>query len=81
MFMTWEEAKEKYPNNWVVLKNPQFKDIFHMNLIGGEFVGVADDAVEMEKLIPMYNTPDDPYVYLSKHTREDEAVGLLKSGY
>ena len=78
MFMTWEEAKQKYPNNWVVFKDPQYKDRFHMDFIGGEFVGTADDMDSMESLIPDLN---DGYVYLSQHTRGEYAVGLLKSGY
>ena len=28
MFLTWEEAKQKYPNKWVVFKDPQFNDDF-----------------------------------------------------
>ncbi|MCL2198843.1 MAG: hypothetical protein FWB80_07960 [Defluviitaleaceae bacterium] len=81
MFITWEEAKAKYPDKWVVFKDPQYKDIFHMNFIGGIFVGTADDQEEMEKLIPYENTEDDDYVYLSQHTRGEDAVGLLKSGF
>ena len=78
MFLTWEEAKQKYPNKWVVFKDPQYKDIFHMEFIGGSEVGIAADMESMENLIPDL---DDGHVYLSRHTREDEAVGLLKSGY
>jgi len=76
--MTWEEAKQKYPNNWVVFKDPQYKDKFHMDFIGGEFVGIADDMDSMEALMPDL---DDGHVYLPQHTRGEYAVGLLKSGY
>jgi hypothetical protein len=75
MFITWEEAKQKYPNKWVVFKDPQFKDKFHMEFIGGEFVLTANDQEEMFDAIP-----EEGY-YAGRHTREDEAVGLLKSGY
>ena len=78
MFITWEEAKAKYPNNWVVFKDPQYKDKFHMEFIGGVFVGIANDQEEMFKLIP---TEDDGNMYTSQHTREDEAVGLLTSDF
>jgi len=75
MFITWEEAKQKYPNKWVVFRNPQFKDIFHMDFIGGEFVLTANDQEEMFDIMP-----DEDCHLAGFHTREDEAVGLLKSG-
>jgi hypothetical protein len=78
MFITWEEAKQKYPNNWVVFKDPQYNDKFHMDFIGGEFVGIADDMDSMEALMPDL---DDGHTYTPRHTREDEAIGLLKSGF
>ena len=68
MFITWEDAKQKYSNKWVVFKDPQFKDKFHMDLIGGEFVGIADDQEEMFNLIPDI---DDGHMYVPQHTRED----------
>ena len=52
MFLTWEEAKQKYPNKQVVFKDPQFKDKFHMEFIGGEFVLTADDQEEMFSIMP-----------------------------
>ena len=76
MFITWEEAKQKYPNKWVVFKDPQFKDKFHMEFIGGEFVLTANDQEEMFDAMP-----DEECHYAGFHTREDEAVGLLKSGF
>ena len=75
MFITWEEAKEKYPDKWVVFKDPQYNDIFHIEFIGGEFVLTANDQEEMFNAIP------DEGHFAGFHTREDEAVGLLKSGY
>ena len=78
MFLTWEEAKVKYPNQWVIFKNPQFGDKFHMELIGGELFGLADDQEEMCNLLP---DVDDGCIYAPRHTREDEAVGVLISGY
>ena len=78
MFITWEEAKQKYPNKWVVFKNPQYGDVFHMDFIGGEFVGIANDQEEMFCLIPDI---DDGYFYAPRHTKEEDAVGLLKSGF
>lgn len=78
LFISWEEIKQKYINKWVVFKNPQYNDKFGMEFIGGEYVGIADDLDEMFNLIPEI---DDGYVYTSRHTREDEAVGILKSGY
>jgi len=76
MFITWEEAKQKYPNKWVVFKNPQYNDIFHMDFVGGEFVLIADNQKELFNAIP-----DDLGLHTARHTREDEAVGLLMSGY
>ena len=78
MFMTWEDAKAKYGNNWVVFRNPQYNDKFHIDFVGGEFVGIADDQEEMFNLMP---DEDDGNVYTGRHTREDEAVGILMSGY
>ena len=78
MFITWEEAKQKYSNKWVVFRNPKYTDKFHMDFVGGEFVGIADDQEEMFSLIP---DVDDGHSYAPRHTREDEAVGLLKSGF
>ncbi|MCL2197570.1 MAG: hypothetical protein FWB80_01470 [Defluviitaleaceae bacterium] len=78
MYIAWEEAKQKYIGQWVVLKNPMYADQFHMKLVGGELVGVADDAVAVENLMPDL---DDGNFYTARHTREDEAVGLLKSGF
>jgi len=78
MFLTWKEAKIQYPDKWVIFRNPQFEDKFHMNLIGGEVAGLADDQEEMWGAVPEI---DDGNYYLFRHTREDEAVGLLKSGY
>ena len=75
MFLTWEEVKQKYPNKWVVFKDPQYNDIFHMEFIGGEFVLTADNQKEMFDSMP------DEGRFTGRHTREDEAVGLLKSGY
>ena len=72
MFLTWEDAKIKYPNKWVVFKDPQYKDHFHMEFIGGEFILTADDQEELFNSIP-----DDAGVFTSRHTREDEAVGFL----
>ena len=76
MFLTWEEAKQKYPNKWVVFKDPQFKDMFDMEFIGGDFVLTASNQKELFASIP-----DDIGVHTARHTREDEAVGLLKSGF
>lgn len=76
MFLSWEEAKQKYPNKWVVFKHPQFKDKFCMEFVGGEFVLIADDQEEMFNLMP-----DEECPFAGYHTREDEAVGLLKSGF
>ena len=76
MFLTWEEAKQKYPNKWVVFKDPQFGDIFHMDFIGGEFVLTANDQDELFDAIP-----DDLGFHTARHTREDDAIGLLTSGY
>jgi len=76
MFITWEEAKEKYPDRWVVFKDPQYRDVFHMEFIGGEFVLTAGSQKELFDSIP-----DDIGVHTARHTREDEAVGLLKSGF
>jgi len=75
MFITWEEAKRKFPDNWVVFKNPQYKDAYQMELIGGEFVLTAKSQKEMFDAMP------DEGCYTGRHTREDEAVGLLKSGF
>jgi len=76
MFLTWEEAKQKYPNMWVVFKNPQYEDIFHMEFIGGEFVMTANDQEELFSSIP-----EGIGEFTSRHTREDEAVGVLTFGY
>ncbi|MCL1883140.1 MAG: DUF4317 domain-containing protein [Defluviitaleaceae bacterium] len=75
VFLTWEEAKQKYPNKWVVFKNPQYEDIFHMEFIGGDFVMTAENQKELFSSIPKGIGE-----FTSRHTREDEAVGLLKSG-
>lgn len=77
MFISWEEAKQKYPDKWVVFKDPKYNDIFHMEFVGGYFVGTAEDMESMESLMPNL---DDGYIYAPRHTREDEAVGILKSG-
>jgi len=74
VFLTWEETKQKYPNKWVVFRKPKFKDKFLMHLIGGEFVGTANDQKEMFNLIP---DEDDGHTYVPQHTWEDEAVGVL----
>jgi len=76
MFITWEEAKQKYPNKWVVFKAPQFKDDFDMEFIGGEFAFTANNQRELFNIMP-----DDIGVHTARHTREDEAVGLLTSGF
>ncbi|MCL2225222.1 MAG: hypothetical protein FWB96_09690 [Defluviitaleaceae bacterium] len=76
MFITWEDAKQKYPNKWVVFKNPQFGDVFHMDFIGGEFVLTADNQTEM-----FATMPNEDCQFAGFHTREDDAVGLLKSGF
>ena len=76
MFLTWEEAKVKYPDKWVVFKDPQFGDMFHMDFIGGEFVMTADNQKELFSSIPK-----GIGAFTSRHTREDEAVGLLSSGF
>jgi len=76
MFLTWEEAKQKYPNKWVVFKDPQFGDDFDMDFIGGEFVLIANDQDELFDSIP-----DDIGVHTARHTREDDAVGLLTFGF
>ena len=76
MFLTWEEAKIKYPGKWVIFRNPQYLDIFHVNFVGGEFVTTAEDMQEMEDSIP-----EDGGSYAVKHTEAHNAVGLLKSGY
>jgi FAD synthase len=78
MFMTWEEAKEKFPGKWVIFRNPKYadEDIFHMNLLGGELVATASKMQEMEDAIP-----EDDGVYAVSHTWEDEAIGILKSGF
>jgi hypothetical protein len=76
MFLTWEEAKQKYPNKWVVFKAPQYTDKFHMEFIGGEFVLTANNQKELFSSIP-----EGIGEFTSRHTREDEAVGLLKSGF
>ena len=47
-----------------------------MEFIGGEFVLTANDQEEM-----FNSMPDEEYQYAGFHTREDEAVGLLKSGF
>jgi hypothetical protein len=75
MFVMWDEAKEKYPNKWIVLKNPQYADRFGMELVGGELVSVTNDIEEMENSIP-----NDGGHYASRNTWEDKAVGILKSG-
>ncbi|MCL2168431.1 MAG: hypothetical protein FWB74_00225 [Defluviitaleaceae bacterium] len=66
MYITWEEAKEKYPNKWVILRNPQFEqpDFWH-GLIGGEFVATANDQPEMFGMMP---DEDDGFMYLAEHT-------------
>jgi len=75
MFLTWEDAKKKYPNRWVVFKNPQFKDRFHMELIGGELLLTADDQEELFNSIP------NDVVHTARHTREDEdeSIGVCFS--
>ena len=81
MYITWDEAKEKFKGKWVVLRNPDWADKFHMNLIGGELVGTADDMLGMEALVPDYDeVTQKDNVYLSKHTEEDTAVGLTYLG-
>ena len=67
-FITWEDAKTLYPDKWVVFRKPIFKDKFEMELIGGEFVGIADDLVEMYKLIP---DEYDGNTYVPQHTGEE----------
>ncbi|MCL2358006.1 MAG: DUF4317 domain-containing protein [Defluviitaleaceae bacterium] len=71
MFITWEEAKQKYPDKWVVFRNPQYKDIFHMEFIGGEFVMTANNQKELFSSIP-----EGIGKFTSRHTREDDAVGV-----
>ncbi|MCL2387755.1 MAG: hypothetical protein FWC89_09450 [Defluviitaleaceae bacterium] len=78
MYITWEDAKQQFKNKWVVIKNPEYEDIFHMHLIGGEFVGIADTQSEMFNLIP--DTSDDD-TYTGRHTEEENAVGVLMFGY
>jgi len=78
MFITWDDAKEKYPGKWVILRNPQYSDIFHTELVGGHFVAIANDQSDMYNSIP---DEDDGNVYSIRHTWEEHAVGLLKSGY
>ena len=69
-------SKTKIPNKWVVFKDPQFRDNFDMEFIGGEFVLTAGNQKELFDSIP-----DDIGVHTARHTREDDAVGLLKSGF
>ena len=76
MFLTWEEAKAKFPNKWVVFKNPRYNDVFHMDLIGGEFAFTAGNQDELFDLIN-----EDLGLHTARHTGEDDAVGLLLSGY
>jgi len=76
MFLSWEDAKKLYPNKWVVFKNPQFGDAFHMDFLGGEFFITAANQPEVFSIIP-----DDIGEYTVRHTREDEAVGVLTFGY
>jgi len=74
--LTWEEAKQKYTNKWVVFKNPQYGDDFDMDFIGGEFVLIANNQKELFTSIP-----EGIGEFTSRHTKEDEAVGLLKSSF
>ena len=60
MFITWEEAKRKYPDSWVAYKDPQYKDKYHMEFFGGEFVGIADDYKSAKNLLPNL---DDSHIY------------------
>jgi len=81
MYITWEEAKVKYKGSWVVFKNPEYTDKFHMNLIGGEFIGSADTEEDIRKLVPAITDDNDTDFYTCRHTEEDEAVGLLTSRF
>ena len=82
MYVTWNEAKEKYKGLWVVLKNPNYADEFHMELLGGEFVGTAKTQSEMFALVTEEDENKNPNdTYTGRHTEEDEAVGLLMSGF
>jgi len=76
MFLTWEDAKKRYPNRWVVFKNPQFKDRFNMKLIGGEFVLTADDQEELFRSIP-----EDIGEHTARHTREDDEFATFAFNY
>jgi len=78
MYITWEEAKVKYKGSWVVFKNPEYADKFHMNLIGGEFIGTTSTQSEMFNLIEATEASDSDR-FTGKHTEEDEAVGTLMS--
>ena len=78
MYITWEEAKAKHKGYWVIFKNPEYADKFHMNLIGGEFVGTSMTQSEMFSLIEETEASDFD-VFTGRHTEEDEAVGTLMS--
>ena len=70
MFITWEEAKEKYPNKWVILRNPQFEQPeFWHGLIGGDFVATANDQTDMFDSVP---DEDDGFMYVIEHTWVDK---------
>jgi len=75
MYQTWEEIREQYPDQWVVLINAKFKDIFHMDLLGGVVFSVAEDQEAMFQTIPM----DDGREFVCQHTNEGVQEGVLKS--
>ena len=80
MYLSWEEAIDRYKGKWVIFKNPTYNDPFHMELQGGEFVGTAGTQSEMFSLIAQHNNnPADTFTF--RHTEEDEAVGLILSSF
>lgn len=82
MYITWEEAKVKYKGLWVILKNPKYADEFHMELLGGEFMGTAKTQSEMVAVVSKEDELADPSAtYTFRHTEEEEAVGLLMSNF
>ena len=68
-FLTWEDAKIKYPNRWVLFKSPQYGDAFHTRLLGGEFVLTAGDHDELFDSLP--EVSDSEAAFTARHTWED----------
>lgn len=66
--LTWEEIKEKYPNQWIGLRDVQYKDNDGITVESAEVVYTDKTkselgmmAIKGEDIVPRYTTPDETW--------------------